>query len=108
MTIWQYPRWLVVILAWLFALLAWGLNTGCKSQAALDARANVRTENLAKDPLLLGHQAQALGARGRVVILWGPGNVGPFWFNFSGSQGFAEFTFDPPPVPASQPAGGGP
>ncbi len=44
MTIWQYPRWLVVLVAWAFALLARGA-TGCLTTQARDERNAVRTES---------------------------------------------------------------
>lgn len=74
-----------IICAILSLALLHGCLTGCVSQQAID-----------KDPLVVAKQAQALGFKVRLVVIFGPGHIGGLSYSATGANGFIELTLDPP------------
>lgn len=74
----------LLIIASLLVLVSLSCVTGCASQERID-----------QDPLIVAQQMQAMGLKGRAIIMFGTGHIGGAAFNLTGSSGFVEIEIEP-------------
>lgn len=100
----RIARYLAIGAVYLAILVASGCGPP-PSQAVVDQRYEAETQAKISDPMLFAHRAAELGFKGKLTVMFGPGHVGPFWYNILGLNGFAEVQIDPKaaPAPTTQP-----
>lgn len=92
-------RTILIVIAALFALFAGFSVFGCKTAEPVSADIS---GDRPPSAIVYADAARRAGLKGELTIIGGPGNVGPFFYNFLGLNWTLRVNIDPRDLPPSE------